>query len=131
MKIEDQVCSLEQAKTLFKLGVNLKTVFRYGEWMDKSYHNIFYSSRPKGNEFINGYTFFPAPTVAELGVLLPQYVNVQETSLFLCQDKREGIFIVWYPTLQTFSNKHEAQARAAALIWLIDNDKINPKTLKL
>jgi hypothetical protein len=138
MKIENQVCSPEQAKELAERGVKIKTVFRHGFWVDESYNTIFHSSEPKGYGFFNGYTFFPAPTVAELGVLLPCYIEVESIGpgddgkrYFSSFRDDEGFRSEFANEYTSDLYATEAQARAAALIWLLDNKYIKQEDLKL
>lgn len=66
MKIENQVCSLEQAKKLKELGVSPESTF-YWHFGVISKTWIIINSKAS-NITINDY---PAYTVAELGVMLP------------------------------------------------------------
>lgn len=63
MKIEQQVCTRDQAKRLKLLGVNQESYFHYGDQLE----NVAESWMHEGNED----TFYSAFTVAELGVMLP------------------------------------------------------------
>jgi hypothetical protein len=130
MKIEDQVCSFEQAKKLHLLGLKVETIHRHGEWKDNIYHNLFSTRKPKPFSKNNGFTYYPAPTVAELGVLLGKYKlkeNFYGKHWVLYQTEPFYFDLLDICPIDT----PEAQARAEALIWLIENGYIDPKTLTL
>ena len=63
MKIEDQVCSLEQATKLKELGVEQNAGLFYWQWGDLVFGEDVDYGEPKQAAF----------TVAELGVMLPTY----------------------------------------------------------
>lgn len=136
MKIEDQVCTEEQARDLQKLGVRLETVYSWSKQV--SYFD--------GKEFVNyllrltkeknccDLEFIPAPTVAELGVLLGGWLYHIRVDIGLCDnDETTGFckfcFAFEGEYFQYF--KTEAQTRAEALIWLLENEYIKPGDLKL
>ena len=111
MRIKEKVPTLEQCKRLVELGVKIETesfwyadedglnLSRYDNWM-------LMLPGPR----------YPAPDVAELGELLPN-IRIERADKFW-----------WYyyikPQASIYSVRKfqtEAQARAAALIWLIEN----------
>jgi len=123
MKQEDKVCTLEQAKKLVELDIVLKTEYHWTENTHKEWYlNKVYNGCHK--EFP---AFYPAPDVAELGVLLKGY-KVWINSVGYWQLTKGNHL----KELKTFNYKFtEAQARCEALIWLIENDYIKPENLKL
>jgi len=108
MKLEDQVCSFEQARKLTELGVTLDTTFHWE-------------------------SFYPALTVAELGVLLQPYTvvrNVDKGKIYwrLLDDYH---LPRWESKAPLFYKDTEAEGRAEALIWLIENGYVKVESLKL
>jgi hypothetical protein len=137
MELEDQVCSFEQAKKLIELEVAVDTTF-YWDCFNFETPKLVY---PKVEDIIAFYdypeSFYPAPTIAELGILLDGgYYAVTHWSIRRMRNsnwglfnnrsfKNDPIYIYLYP-------KHgENLARAESLIWLIKNDRIIPGELKL
>ena len=111
MKIEEKVPTLEQCKRLVELGVNTETErFWYTDedGLNLSRYDYWMLMLPGPR--------YPAPDVAELGELLPN-IRIERTS---------GLWWYYYikPRDSIYSVRKfhtEAQARAAALIWLIEN----------
>jgi len=135
---EKQVCSLEQAKKLDKMGVVLETTWM---WWDENNMEPYVQIRvPLMSKYAK---FYPAPNVAELGVLLPKEV------FFPCEDRghyyKSELTCYWFDgywyadytksgsteSLHTFKAETEAQARAEALIGLLENGQLKPEDLKL
>ena len=122
MKIKDQICSFEQAKKLLELGVKLNTLWSY--WTPDGYENekiVVYQAD------LYEHPYYPAPTVAEFGVLLGDFqvgFHWWDIKLYYVQLFLDGI-------LMECRKETEAQARAEALIWLIENRYIKPEDLKL
>lgn len=104
MKIEQQVCTLEQAKRLKELGIEQRS--------------IFYHFGGKVTNVAWGNDYFAAFTVAELGVML------------LSDCKTQIISGYWSASFHSLNNKSyyesgfttEAEARAAMLIYLLENN---------
>jgi hypothetical protein len=138
MKIEDQVCSFKQSLKFEELGCTFMTAWvrnkNRGIWLRRacpSNHDKVYS----------------APTVAELGVLLPSTIctGITDASCYCLsydrwhpdKDHKHAEFGVSYS--RDFKNegllfkraKTEAQVRAKALIWLIKKGYLKPEDLKL
>lgn len=141
MRREDQVCSFDQAKILdakisqvvgcyaslfkyymvrkrgfddYRLAINLQDAFSIEELLEIQVGE-------------NDVHVFPAYTVSELGVLLGKY-----TVMRYCDDKNwrlydeKGILSSWL-----MITDNEAQARAYALISLIESGEIDPSNLSL
>jgi hypothetical protein len=135
MKIEDQVCTIEQSK---KLPLIHNTIYRYVIYEALNYRLLSTDNLPGG-----GYWWYPAYTVAELGVLLPAVLTVGCLNYSLTTEYMAGkCLISWdcanYTTYEMdqfegeiFIERTEAQARAAALIWLIDNNHVKAEDLEL
>lgn len=81
MKLEDQVCSLELAKKLKEIGVKQKSIFVWEYYDDKCYGVKFipYAVIPDTN---NKFQLFSAFTVADLGKMLPHYVDIKTNEPF-------------------------------------------------
>lgn len=125
MKLEDQVCTLEQAKKLRELGITQDSLFY---WIDRAGQSrvVF----EKNIEFLDQLPIISAYTVAELGEMLPySYLVVSDKVL------GERIFTIWKLDdrlkLDNISGLHkyyenEAEARADLLIHLIENGIVSP-----
>lgn len=141
MKLESQVCSLELAKQLKKLGVKQESLF-YWEQMTQSY-------RGNGGKWSLNYVceecYTPNPTsisaftVAELGELLPNgyrsgvnHRNEFKSGRYKCYNatsslrKKVSEQNIYNLTVQ-FCDDNEANARARMIIWLIENKYLGPK----
>jgi hypothetical protein len=143
MKIENQVCSLEQAKRLKELGVVQKSYF---QWNDTKHaepyinNSVFGESHPPIE--------FSAFTVAELGVMLYEpekdWLGLLGNNIigFHCSYIHEDEMFGEEKSLCSFPNEKdpnflptEAQARAEMLIHLLENDiitseEVNKRLLK-
>lgn len=133
MKIEDTVCSLKQSKKLAELGVKLDTLYVWFRHTNKfvssvKSHKWFLMRSFERTQMLHAERF-PALTVAELGVLLfPDQVFFNpECGLWGLIDS-DGCET---HILENSYSFNETQARADALIWLIENEYVNAKELKL
>ncbi len=129
MKLEDKVCTLEQSKRIVELGVVLETekVWIYlGRWYVTQRHNAF-SEKP----------LISAPDVTELVELLGKYYNWIKIQFdsdlgYITRLKQPGLIHVTSNMDHWVTyEKTEAQARAAAYIWLKENEYIKPAVQKL
>ena len=101
MNLKDQVCLIEQAKKLNKLGIKYDSYFYYAEYQDDylKEHNIIIFD--KNNEIVDNsrkdimrslYTekavlFYPAFSVAELDELLPKKLFLEDHgTMFISKD---------------------------------------------
>lgn len=141
-KLENQVCTLEQAKILKdEFGLELETYFAWT--LPKELSPIIVKREttlivhPTPN-------LIPAPSCAELGVLLPDVYELdsewedESLAFRLRSSKMKQDFNVYYfnpyPRAITHSNatnRHEAHAKADLLIHLLKEKIINPGDLKL
>lgn len=142
MKLNDQVCSLELAQKLKKLGVEQDSMFA---WCDIGGWNIhsFFSPSAEGNrqatiEATGGISAFTAP---ELGEMLPAYMRILGQGCFdfccrkvLGSNEWEVAYQKWeFPRFQkskfltSFIAPSEADARATLLVFLI-TEKLLSKT---
>ncbi len=120
MKIENQVVTIEQAKKLKELGVTQDTLYAfYHHW---EINKMVYSLMLKDSDSIN--ESFAAPTVAELGVMLPNYY----------ESHKGAMDDTWYCGMleggdgEYFAiEKTESEARAAMLIYLLENHLTTPE----
>lgn len=143
MKLEQQVCALEQAKRLKELGITCKPFFYHVHLPETKYRSGNHWTIGDSH-FIEGMTdiqeLLPAFTVAELGVMLPRGIKHKDGEYYFMSshsngvDDREGKIVVWYEDNnldpenevleQYFSEDSEAEARAALLIYLLENKLI-------
>lgn len=121
LPIEKQVCTPEQSRKLRELGVRQDSFFAWtdtGELM--SAHKD-----PKVLQLMSMATDFSAAfNTAELGVLMPERpVDVDGVRVDLVKNSAGDVcFTVGSPGLiRTVVSETEAQARAALLIYLLEN----------
>jgi hypothetical protein len=151
MKLEDQVCSLDLAKRLKELGVKQESSFYwkknvsaldFGNALKETGHRneegSLVTERENMDKFgkwyllsmshedctDNGWGFYSAFTVAELGEMLPWDLTVSRNI-----DKEWHIHfmadgLTEKETYSVMSEKSEVNARAKMLIYLIENDLI-------
>lgn len=136
MKIEDQVCSPEQAIRLNELGIEQRSYFYHTILLDVI-HLDYLPMNPEDRIDIVGSAF----NVAELGAMLPEFIrrnsNISYADLvgrkdgtqwlvgYDCDSPTEGGYGADIKSLflQTYAQT-EAQARASMLIGLLENNKI-------
>lgn len=121
MKLENQVCSPEQGKRLMELGVSNNSLFHHiiEETALGIENRIAYLASPPNK-------FRPAFTVAELGVMLPlRCISVRQVmnDSFACLHMNKNNNDVDYKYGIKAADA-EAQARAAMLIYLLENNII-------
>lgn len=128
MKLEHQVCTIEQSKKLHELGIIGESVWWHrndypnnpskypNEWYIIPINDYPYTFRPRRVEkYEDGYHLLPAWSTAELGVMLPA-----------CYDTMYCTAEGWYGydhDGNDFVNKSymtEAECRAAMLITLLE-----------
>lgn len=84
MKLENQVISLELAKRLHELGVTQRFTFTWFEIVDEDSGagRTFFELHREDPKIGSVYNTFGAPTVAELGVMLPATIDDGGTAFF-------------------------------------------------
>ena len=119
MDLAQQVCSLELAKQLKALGVKQDSCFYWG-----SNNDVFQPMEPDTNKYVVCSAF----TVAELGEMLPNHLE-QDGYWFLSEIRTESnkwdvAYTNRTDTTRLFNvnESNEANARAKALIYLIENN---------
>lgn len=146
MNLSKQVCNIEIAKKLYKLGVSQNSIFKYvNNWanprcepindgehiiLSDEMHLTYRTGLKRGYEV----NFIAAYTVAELGVLIPSNFILPKHVSHTIVEKGE-IPEMWsfYDRESSYSNfENEADARGQLLIDLIevcniDISKINSK----
>lgn len=120
MKLEDQFSSLAPSQRLKELGVKQESLF-YWITNGAGESKIFINRELCGN-FVESYSAF---TVAELGEMLPRFVNslplkfaMKGTVIVLLDKKGDWL---WQAEATT-----EADARAKMLIYLIEKGLVKP-----
>lgn len=112
MKIEQQVCTEQQAKGLKELGVLQTSIFF---WLNRGKNSkLIYG---ESIEFLNVLPVSSAYSVAELGVMLGGYIN----NINLTENGYKG-GVVDGNVSWMFVYDTEAQARAAMIIYLLENN---------
>lgn len=117
MKLEDQVCSLWNAKKLAELGVIRKSYF--------GVHDLGRVKKASSIAIEEDFGWFDAYTVGELGEMLPHTCYSNKDDLGVCDCYFRGYFRV---PLSVSANT-EADARALMLIWLIENKHVDVNEL--
>lgn len=152
MKIKDQVCSLELAKRLKELGVKQESHF----WWHKDEPEDDYELSDYGGS--SGWRHYSAFTVAELGALLPSHLNIEnpktdpiiggiwkEEAILVCGQLKAPLKAhycdyhiyrprPYYPQYEKycgFNSATEADARAKMLIYLIENNLIDIRDVRV
>ncbi len=125
MKLEQQVCSLELARKLKKLGVKQDSLFWWVEIMENYKWTGEYELEYEIPDYQRKTRSISAFTVAELGEMLPkgflaQKISNRKTSKnkYRCHGYMEDESY-YIPTLYANS---EANARAKMLIYLLENN---------
>lgn len=135
MNVENQVCSLGQAKKLAELGVvQREGIFEWCVFMPDPTGEMWYYSPVYLHEMVEDQLhewIASAFTVAELGLMLPdllikkfQYelVCIKEADdEWLLRYCRNNNMLDTYPQLANAAGKTEAEARANELIYLLEN----------
>lgn len=127
MNLESQCVSLELAKQLKEAGVPQKSLFYWHErrasndgsdWKDGVWLN-----ESNGILSDDDYEFvFSAFTVAELGELLTGHRIAYGRTISVGWG-------CWFGDDEAFYDEHEANCRAKMLLYLVQNNLINPSTL--
>lgn len=122
MKIENQVCTLEQAKRLKELGVEAVPLYwHYCGFMTEKHGIVQYDFVLRYN---SAHAVYPAFTVAELGAMLPLYYYSYEgdngKEWYCLYDGNESL----YEKYEFTNSKTEAEARAKMLIHLLETGEI-------
>jgi hypothetical protein len=130
MKIENQVCTLDQADRLKELGVVQESLFyhTHSDWGVMPKNSIDFSGDPSS-----------AFTVAELGVMLPHPDNLSEIGGFLHLSTfdpgadNKPWYCIWEYDTDKYGMKRklidgntEAESRAGMLIHLLETATITP-----
>ncbi len=142
MRLEEQVCSMEQAKKLVDLGLQLSTCYYWLEQGNVGMETQTLLSESDITSIADAH-FYPAPTVAELGILLPTEITDEDEDYYLqgsIGDRRGEFFYIWFQSaldniewelFPAIEKDTEAEARAEALIWLLENGMVKPENLRL
>ncbi len=130
MKTIEKVCTKEQAKTLWDLDCRLITE-RYWRIDRLEYYTEIHDWADKWNRGCLPPDCYPALDVAELGEMLLQVDVIFPAPIPNPKPEEQGKwwFLVNSGT-QKVEAETEAQARCAALIWLIENGHLKPEQLE-
>ena len=140
MKIDDQVCTMAQAKRLKELGIIVPLHFFW--WYTGLYENDM-CQLISGFSSDKGPLYFPAFTVAELGEMMPVNFSYQDRQCFVTSEKYPnsshtkwicGIHTVWAHDKPVIAKKYclgrtEADCRAALLIYLLETKVISTESV--
>lgn len=118
MDFKDLVPTLTTCKRLQKLGWTDKTALRFVKDFTKGFIKHPVTTR-EYDEHYSGHLFIPAPTSSELGKVLP----IKNCIIGKLGNGMYAILTQYFGS--SFANKNEAECRALALLWLIENDKVN------
>ena len=123
MKLEKQVCSLELAKELKKLGVKQESLWYWKDFngkhtMESDLELVDYNLRDS-----NMFSFHSAFTVAELGELLPShFISWKVQKNYYISEQLQS---VKDRINKTIFSTVEVNARAKMLIYLIKEGLVN------
>jgi hypothetical protein len=130
VKLEDQVCSYEQAVKLTKYKLKFDSLFYYLSRKDKSYYNgIVRETHPGLHRFTKDFELIQSYTASELMEMLPFNVKGYQLNLMKCS----GEFKISYEKidcrdkfeyLHYLHNGNFAYALAEMLIFLLVNKHI-------
>jgi hypothetical protein len=131
-KFINQVCTPEQAVKLKELGVDDKAPLL--AWKDISFSSDRSAFALTPNDGSLRHLYYPAFTVAELGEMMPDYLEDKGHQWYYTQNKLDGWEVgfervdVAYGGCNHLLSRMatEAQARAAMLIHLLENGIISP-----
>ena len=132
MKLKDIVCDFEYAERLQELGIDRKTLFKYGRGNSDDWSVI--------GCFDHCWQWLRAFSVAELGEMLPSIIKIDELGSYITHGYRSqtGCYVLYMQHVcdpldvyddKFFQDPKEANARAKLLIWLIENNHIRVKDL--
>ena len=138
----------EQSKELVELGVILDTQWLWVKWKEDEKWRLILRSGAKKEDFptphwiVDGYILqcleaYPAPDLAELGEAMNVQGLMGRRYSVVCKRvgwailDREQPGIVIYRIPKYGPDKPEAQARAAAFIFLLKNKHLKPEDCKL
>lgn len=138
MKLSDQVCSLELAKKLEKLKIKQDSLWYWSDYESDDLNDYLLVSRHYKlicGDVVKSY-FISAPTVAELGEMLPDIYGSYKVNSIWCEfeDGVNNFACCYYPEdeedgISDIFAGTEADARAKMLIYLIENNLIKVKEL--
>jgi hypothetical protein len=113
MKIEDQVCTEFQADRLKEFGIIQESLFyhTHSDWGVMPRKSIDFSGNPSSSF-----------SVAELGIMLPPGYD----TMYCTNDGWRGFDLDGQDMCDSKPFDTEAEARAAMLIYLLENNTITP-----
>jgi hypothetical protein len=124
MKLENRVSNLELSRKLKELGCKQESLFYYDPRNGKLRYG-FDSYTDKDGKMK---WFISAFTVAELGEMLPEYIEIKKIGKFLESRKYMNQWKVSYCNnsgcFPSFNADTEADARGLMLIYLLENKLI-------
>ena len=120
MELKDQLSGLESSKRLKELGVKQESLFYY-------WNRSYYSIEPDilFNDYVppdgsSDYRNCSAYTVAELGMLLPNYIEGKFLTIRKCSDHWSIGYMMHEGWIAEISHVMEAEAMAQMLIYLLE-----------
>jgi hypothetical protein len=117
MKLEQQVCSLELARKVKELGVQQDSLFYWSGDDEAGFVPDLYGERFR----YPGAEHYSAFTVAELGILLP-------TKAYSRRMAAGDWWECGYEENKPQTGDTEADARAKMLVYLLENNLIDPRS---
>jgi len=128
MKLDEQTCTFEQGKELDSLGVREYSIFKWKKARRSDRKMIVRTGEKK---ILDSFEIYPAFTASELGLLIWQTQDINPEFLTPIPDIKNDWWILTKHGSKCFSAETEAEARAEVLLWLIKNEYVNPKELRL
>ena len=135
MNIEKQVCTIEQSKRLSEFGITAKALFYWREYLDESVSEwqtaLLLNDKTDDNciKYALADSSYPAFTVAELGVMIPEWhFTYSRLEGYASYKNEDGEFSVADGTVNGQNYDTEAECRAALVIYLIENNTLSIQT---
>ena len=133
MSLENQLCTLEQAKKFDELGVKAESYFVWITGVDgqlKPFISVKDHACWKPETLKHSY---PAYSCSELGVMLPDSIRKNGKVSYLQTHKDEDSFLCIYPEIKGLhaQSEHEAHSKSDLALELVEKGIIKPEGLKL
>lgn len=144
MKLENQFCTAEQGKRISEIVPDCAALFTHVRYDDNPFIVIptgyYDGTAPEYKPYDSMGTIheeYPAFGVAELGAMLPEILSINGNKYWIDYDKYNSNYLIRYAdmpisreyeedTLHRVSHPTEAKARAAMLIYLLENNLTTP-----
>lgn len=146
MKLENQVCTLEQAKKLAELGIVQESYFKHVSRMIPYQIGFYFQLSPSHTTLKHDAEWYSAFTGSELGVMLPPHfaTSIHDGHKHChCRNERVDTFplidsgeeheqtpahVINKELIPITTGNTEAEARAEMLIYLLENGYVSAES---